>query len=133
MVLTAENSVPGFKTYSWQLSELFWQLDPAAEQDRKFSASITNSLSEGMKFPILVAEQDVWKEYFMRTARRIDLYPKPIDVSKKYRVVLGNNRCNFAVKNGFTSIDGVLSSDLDKDYTHYLRNTLYQYGIDYGV
>ena len=131
MVLTAELGVPGLRTYSWPLNEIFWQLDPAAIEDTKFQAKITESLEQGMRYPILVAPQDIWKDYFFRTAARIDLYPKPIDVNNKYRVVLGNNRCHFAKSKGFTAIDGVLTDDLDRDYLHYLRETNMEYGRDY--
>jgi len=131
MVLTAENEVPGFKTYSWPFTEFFWMRDPAAEKDTKFVEKINLSLSQGMKWPVLIAEQDVWEEWFWRTGRCHHLYPKPIKTYFKYRLVLGNNRCFYAQQNCYSGIEGILSHDLDKDYTYYIGTTVMNYGEDF--
>lgn len=131
MILQAENSVPGLKTYSWPLDQIFWMRDPAAEQDRRFTEMLFKSLDKGMRYPILVAENEVWKDFFFREARSHHLYPKPIDVDKKYRVILGHNRCYYAHQKGFSSIEGCLTDNLDRDKLHYLRETSMEYGKDY--
>ena len=131
MILQAENNIPGFKTYTWQLKDFFWMRDPAAEMDTKFTTSIMDSLSVGMKWPVLMAEHDVWEEWFWRTGASHHLYPKPIKTAFKYRLVLGNNRCHFADSYGYSGIEGILSNDLDKDYRYYLETTKMEYGKDF--
>lgn len=122
-LLKAEHDVPGLKKYNWPIDKLFWMLDPCAAKDEHFMESISKSLDNGMLYPILVAKRDIWKEFFLRTSKRIDLFPKPIDIEEEHRVVLGNNRCHYAWNNGYTHIEGVYTDDLDRDKMHYLRET----------
>jgi len=79
--------------------------------DLAFDKIFNNSLkTKGMLNPILVCKQSEYVEKFKSFERR----PVPDNVPETYRCLIGNNRYDYALRNGYTHIECLVVDTLEQ-------------------
>ena len=130
MILKAKNKFPEWDTRVFNLDKVYWELDACAIQDVKFVNALEKSLNErGMIWPPIVWLQETFMIYYEEQNHRQDSN-KTIEQDLKYRCAIGNNRFNYAKKNGYEKIECVYAPTWqDKDTI--LKSTYMEYCVDF--
>lgn len=128
--LYSQKKVVGFGHRIFSLSEVYWKLDEAAILDPKFRSALSKSLDEqGMLWPPIVWDQNTFLLYLKESGNRHDP-SKDIEITKTYRVAIGNNRFEYAREKGYTHIECVIAEDW-KDRETILAQTEMRYYEDF--
>ena len=130
MILKAKNKLPEWDIKTFNIDEVYWQMDEAAFQDFRFRNAINKSLNErGMLWPPIVWLQETFMIYAQEQSHRIDP-TKATEQDLKYRCAIGNNRFNYAKQNGYEKIECVYAPTWqDKDTI--LKSTYMEYCVDF--
>ena len=130
MILKAKNKLPEWNIKTFNIDEVYWQMDEAALQDFRFRNAINKSLNErGMLWPPIVWLQETFMIYAQEQSHRIDP-TKATEQDLKYRCAIGNNRFNYAKQNGYEIIECVYAPTWqDKDTI--LKSTYMEYCVDF--
>ena len=130
MILKAKNKFPEWDTRVFNLDKVYWELDACAIQDVKFVNALEKSLNErGMIWPPIVWLQKTYLKYTEEQSHRVDP-TKVHEQDLKYRCAIGNNRFNYAKKNGYTEIECVyVPTWQDKDII--VQTTQMNYCVDF--
>jgi hypothetical protein len=130
MILKAKNKLSEWNIKTFNIDEVYWQMDEAALQDFRFRNAINKSLNErGMLWPPIVWLQETFMIYAQEQSHRIDP-TKATEQDLKYRCAIGNNRFNYAKQNGYEKIECVYAPTWqDKDTI--LKSTYMEYCVDF--
>ena len=130
MILKAKNKLPEWDIKTFNIDEVYWQMDEAALQDFRFRNAINKSLNErGMLWPPIVWLQETFIIYTEEQYHRVDP-TKAYEQDLKYRCAIGNNRFNYAKENGYEKIECVYAPTWqDKDTI--LKSTYMEYCVDF--
>ena len=130
MILKAKNKFPEWDIKIFNLDQVYWEMDEAALQDTNFRNAINKSLNEkGMLWPPIIWLQKTYLKYTEEQSHRVDP-TKVYEQDLKYRCAIGNNRFNYAKKNGYTEIECVyVPTWQDKDII--VQTTQMNYCVDF--
>tara|TARA_X000001388_G_scaffold70061_1_gene58952 strand:- start:259 stop:651 length:393 start_codon:yes stop_codon:yes gene_type:complete len=130
MLLKAKNKLDHWDIRTFDIDQVFWQMDEAALRDTNFRQAITKSLDEqGMLWPPIVWLQETFLVYFQEQPHRQDP-TKDFEQPLKYRCAIGNNRFYYAKDNGYTKIECVyVDKWQEKDIV--LKTTQMEYCVDF--